>query len=138
MRGRPVRPQFARVRALVPEEPDVFGDAPVITQRRDAFRLRVEVHWLRGDRFAPSDGGKDRNLKAILQVRKRDVPPDVEWTPSVNDLVELVGGDTLFIVDVQPALPRRPSIRFPDGGWDGWRLELTDREPTMRRATQYE
>ena len=73
-------------------------------------------------------------------LRKRDVPPDAPngWIPDSNDIFELPSGYKMFVVDVQPAFPARVSIRRKDGGFDGWRVTLSDRQPTMSSASQYE
>lgn len=99
----------------------------------------MQVTFTTGTRFQAGVPGKDRDVKATAQIRKRDRPPVAsDWVPDTNDLLELVGGRKLFIMDVQDAFPRKISIGNPDGGFDGYRLILTDREPTMRAAEQYE
>lgn len=130
------------VRALVPQVPDVFGDAPVIASdnRRTSFRIRAQV--AASARQVADDGSPGRTIsyKYTCIIRKRDVPPDAPqgWEPSSNDLFELAEADKVFVMTVEPAYPAKMSIRRPSGGYDGWRITLSDRQPTMSAASQYE
>lgn len=142
MRARLSRPQMITIRGLRTQEADVMGDAPVVVakNRKVSFRMRAQIMWTGGLTGEAGTPGRDIFKRMVALIRNRDVPPSApdDWRPITNDLVELASGAKLFIMDAQPAFPRKISIRTPDGGWDGWRLILTDRQSTMQAATQYE
>lgn len=144
MRDRLYRFQVVTIRPIVNQEPDVFGDAPVVVSdnRGAGFRIKMQITDTAGIRGEDSQIGPGREyvVKKTGVIRKRDIPPDAPtgWKPTTNDLVELVDGDHLFITDIQNAFPKRVSVRNPSGGWDGWRLMLTTRQPSMQAATQYD
>jgi hypothetical protein len=140
LRDRIHRPQWVTVRPLNPDDGDVFGDAPVVApdDRDGSFRMKMQISWnvrTVGEFGSP---GRTDDMSATALVRKRDIPPTVTWVPGSDDLIELVGGDKLFVAKAEPAMPRRVSIRRPDGGWDGWRLALVDRQPVRQGAIEYE
>lgn len=142
MRDRLVRPQVVLVRPLVPQTGDVFGDAPVFApdNRETGFRMRVQVTHTTGKVFDSGGPGRETDNRVTCTIRRRDIPPTAPdgWEPSGNDLFELAEGHKLFVRDVQAAFPARISIRRPNGGFDGWRVTLSDRQPTMSAASQYE
>jgi hypothetical protein len=142
MRDRHLRYQFVTVRRLRPRVVDSLGDAPIVMpdNRYNGFKMKMSVTWTSRKMAEPGDVGRDEDKTALAVIRNRDVPPTVEggYRPATNDIVELVSGEKLFVMDAQPAFPRRRSIGSPDGGWDGWRLTLVDRQPTLSAATEYE
>ena len=143
MRARLNRPLIAIVHPLNPQEADNFGDAPILVSqtRKAGFRLKMQVSHSFGLNFEPEGpGGRSQDVRIIALIRKRDVPPDAPdgWSPDTNDLFELADDYQLFLQDVQPAYPRRVSIRSPRGGYDGWRVTLVDRKPNMAPASEYE
>jgi hypothetical protein len=140
MRDRSTKTQWVTVRPLVPQQTDSLGDAPIVASdnRVTGFRMKMKVSHSSGMGAGAGRPGRDENVTAFALVRNRDVPPTVTWTPGQNDIIELAGGQKLFVVNAQPAWPIRASIRRPDGGFAGWRLSLADGQPTLSAATQYE
>lgn len=143
MRDRTLRWQVATVRPLKPDiQADVFGDAPVVMpdNRLGSFRLKMQISHTAGRVYDSGRPGRDDDFRQTAMIRKRDVPPDAPdgWEPDGNDIFELAEGRKMFVMDVQPAFPARRSIRRPNGGFDGWRVSLTDRQPTVSAADQYE
>jgi hypothetical protein len=144
VRERLVRPQWVTVRKLISQAGDEFGDASVLVSetRSTGFRIKMQVTWLSRSPFENSAPGRSSDIKAYALVRHRDIPNGVTWTPNTNDLIETVGvaGETLslFVMDIQPAFPKRISFANRSGGFSGWRLTLVDRDPTVSPATQYE
>lgn len=143
MRPRLIRKQIVTVRPLEPQSGDNFGDAPILVSqtRQSGFQLKMQITHAFGLNFEPEGpGGRTRDVRITALIRKRDVPHNAPegWSPNTNDLFELADGYTLFLQDVQPAYPRRVSVRTPRGGYDGWRVDLTDRTPTMSPASEYE
>ncbi len=144
MRARTLRRLVAIVRPLTPQQGDNFGDAPILisqTRTQGSFRLPLQVSHTFGLLFEPDNvGGRNQDVRIVGLIRKRDVPPDAPdgWSPSTNDLFELTDGYSLYLQDVQPAYPKRVSIRNPRGGYDGWRITLTSRTPEMSPASKYE
>jgi hypothetical protein len=145
MRSKTSQPQLVRVRPLVDRTADanVFGDAPVIASdnRETSFEVLMQVNWASGDRGSRSVPGRGENLTALLMVTKRDiarVPAADGWEPNAQDIVELVEGDRLFIFDVQPAFPERRRMNRPRGGFGGWRISVTDGNPSRRAADSYD
>jgi hypothetical protein len=129
-----VRPQATTVAG------DVFGDASPITAdvRGDSITgVRMQVSIIAGAKKSGSPG-RDIDQRAVAILRRSDVPAASDWTPTVNDIVQLPDGTSYFIADIQGAFPRRPSFNHPDGGFAGWRLVLTDKSPMISAATTYE
>jgi hypothetical protein len=119
---------------------DAFGDAPVMTSHlRDTTVTGVVMQvTMTSGTVKPGQPGRDRDVRALAILRRKDVPRDQSWTPSINDVIELPDGEKLFIVDVQNAFPKRRSLGRPNGGFGGWRLVLSDLTPTVNPATSYE
>lgn len=140
MRARTTKYQIVTVRPLNERTPDELGDTPIVASqnRLTSFRMKMKIIWSTGSFAEPGKPGKNENLSVQAIVIKRDVPRHIQWSPNTNDIVETVSGKNLFVVDVQPIFPTRRRLGNPDGGWDGYRLTLEDRQPTMSAATQYE
>jgi|8_EtaG_2_1085327.scaffolds.fasta_scaffold00012_125 hypothetical protein len=142
MRDRTRRPQMITIRPLEEPTTDVFGDVSIMSQthRAASFRMKGQVTHTGGLLFDDGRPGRSISYAATVMLRKRDVPAaaPVDWSPSSNDLFDLADGRKLFVVDVQPAYPKKISIRNPNGGFAGWRVTLSDRQPTLSAADQYE
>ena len=142
MRDRHIRYQFVTYRRLIEQIPDSLGDTSIVMpdNRESGFRVKLGITWTNRKPAESDKPGRKVEKVAFGLLRNRDIPPEIgsDYEPKTNDLIELVVGDKLFVIDVQPAFQKRRSLGHPDGGWDGWRLVLTDRQPVMSAATQYE
>jgi hypothetical protein len=139
VRNRPIRPVVITVRRLNPQETDSLGDAsPFVSDTRlEPFTVRAQLTWSRRSMHEDGMPGRTEQASAFCLIRKVDVPAALRstWQPSTNDLfiVPGVGSETdgLMVTDVQPALPVRPSFANPSGGFEGWRVALVSRSPSI-------
>jgi hypothetical protein len=140
VRARLVRPLLCVVRPITEVDGDDFGDKPVlVSQTRGSSIESVPIQVTYTSRVIGGDGrpGRTSDVRAMGLVLKRDADR-LSWTPKRYDLVEIPGGDKLFVLSVEPAYPALRSVRRSSGGFDGWRLMLSSLEPTQSAATQYD
>lgn len=142
MRNRLIRKLLATVRPHAQVNGDQFGDKSMVTadNRDSAFeRVPMQVTVFSGRRFAVGKPGGDVDVKAEAFVLQTDIDRFANgWIPRDYDLIILPDGESLFVMDVQPAQPRMISIRFPSGGFSAYRLSLSSSLPETSGATQYE
>lgn len=142
MRARLFGPKVivtVRPAILATVDSDVFGDTSILTKdtRAEAITgVPMQLTYTSGSRYSVGSPGRQVDVRAFALVLKRDADR-LGWTPQQGDIVEIAGYDKLFISEIQPAFPIRPSVRNPNGGFDGWRIPLTSSAPTMAAATSY-
>ncbi len=136
MRPKQYKPQLATVRPLIPSTGDVFGDVSVTPRRGPPFTIKMQVAYNRRETSIAGAPGRDIGVMAIVLVNKAEAASK-GWTPQADDLVELIG-DKLFVRDIQPESAQSIRLGRPTGGWDEWRLNLSNSDPMQRAATQYE
>ena len=141
-RHRTVGPkQFITVRRSVDRtaDADSFGDAPIIAtdNRQDAIQIVARVSWNRRHSSAGIPGRVETYHATAILWKKDLTGSAIGYEPKKEDLWQMLNGD-LFVEDVQPtgALPIR--LGRSKGGWAGWRITLTDRNPSQRAATSYD
>ena len=142
MRPRHLRPQVVTVRPLIDQADDAnaFGDAPAVSgdARDDAFEVLMTISWNRND-FSNGTLGLENTKAATAILWKRDLarPGRTDYEPGSNDIIETATAK-LFVTGVEPIAQLRVGLGQRAGGFQGWRLTLSDRNPEQRAATSYD
>ena len=142
-RARHTKPQLITIRPLSESitSTNVLGDASIDTStiRSESFNVLASVTWTTNS-FSNTLLGRQNQKRAVVILWKRDLlkPGKSDYEPGQNDIFEINGGGKLFVTGVEPTGHVAARLGNSAGGFQGWRITVSDRNPEQRAATTYD